>query len=127
MKRSRSGHLGFCGSCCRTSKNNVTRISTAESDPPGWPDLAWVIISTISRRICFAIVCSSVGLFVFFIACFQCSNAGERDVESSSQLSGESARGSKKDALHAEGLGSPHIGRPVVEEKRILGGDAQTS
>ena len=41
MKRSRSFQDGFAGSCFRTSKKSVTTISATESDPPGWPDLAW--------------------------------------------------------------------------------------
>src|SRR5437879_5650292 len=60
MKRSRSGHLGFLGSWRMTPpKKSVTRISTAESEPPGWPDLAAPVISIMSRRICLQMVCKS--------------------------------------------------------------------
>src|ERR1700692_3863350 len=106
MKRSRSGHLGFCGSCRITSKNNVTRISTADNDPPGCPDLACVITSTISRRICLAIACSSATLLVFFIGLFQCSNAWRGNVEPSCQLGREVGGGRKQNALKTDGFGS---------------------
>src|SRR5579871_69751 len=59
MKRSRSAHLGFFGSCRIPSKYSVTRRSVADSEPPGWPDPAAPIITTISRRTRLAIACNS--------------------------------------------------------------------
>src|SRR5207302_1765751 len=127
MKRSRSGHFGFCGSCRITSKNSVTRISTAESDPPGCPDLACVIISTISRRICLAIACSSATLLVLFITYFQCSNARRRYVEPACQFGREVGSRGKQDAVHANRLGALNVRWPVVQKEGILGRDAQTA
>src|SRR5258706_1760951 len=67
MNRSRSGQVGFDGSWRITSKYSVVRISTAEREPPGWPDFASPIISMILRRTRLAIVCSSATSFVFFM------------------------------------------------------------
>src|SRR5580658_7233024 len=70
MKRSRSLHFGFAGSWFITSIKSVTTISAAESDPPGWPDFASVIIWITSRRICLVMAASSAGLLVFCITFF---------------------------------------------------------
>src|ERR1700689_4581280 len=74
MKGSGAFHLGLAGSWRITSKYSVTINSTAESDPPGWPDFASVIISITSRRMRFEIAASSVTLPVVCM-CFYCSIA----------------------------------------------------
>src|ERR1700678_1209069 len=70
MKRSRSFHFGLAGSWFITSIKRVTTISVAESEPPGWPDFASLIIWITSRRICLVMAASSAGLLVFCITFF---------------------------------------------------------
>src|SRR5262252_3761747 len=83
MKRSRSALAGFLGSIRIQSKYSSTRISTAESDPPGCPDLAAPVISMISRRTRFAISWSSaidldMETSLFYLADRSFSNADQK-------------------------------------------------
>jgi len=79
-KRSRSFHFGLAGSWFITSIKRVTTISVAESEPPGWPDFASVIISITSRRICLAMAASSAGLLVFCITFFRVTEVAQKGV-----------------------------------------------